>query len=1100
MSNLRILMPKGLSLALCVTLLAIWLGSLNPATGQTFRGSILGLVSDSTGALIPDTKVVLVETSTGVQRVSATNSTGNYTFAELPEGTYKVTITKAGFKEVVSNTLNLTTQASVRFDATLPVGNMTESIEIDAQAPTLNTENAQLGTVLTRDELIDLPVNSRGATSFRYLSSSNQDGGYIAGQRSSFGFYSIDGVSAMAPAWGAWSGPSMGMSLEAVQDMTQVTATPSAEFGDVATISLSTRSGTNTLHASGFWDTKNYALDAAGYFSHSKPKGPYQQYFGGSAGGPVVIPHLYNGTNKTFFFFDWEEFLQPGGYMTLASVPTQAMRGGDFSGLLAKNITIYDPTSGSAFTGNIIPASRISSVSQNLQSTKYMPLPNFGAAGSFVSNYLDTFPNAHPHYYPTTRVDHNFRDGKDVISGRLNFRHQNEDGNYNGLPLFNKTQTRNTTNAYVSETHVFSPSIVDEFRVGYNRDFSSYHGTTKGSDVVTGAGLELPGLDALKGLYGFPQVSFENFTGYYSNANTGWAQDSMETLDNLTLTHSKHTVKIGFSYRHYKVNETVGDTSQNFGVMNFQAFGTQNAAGAGGFDYASYLIGIPYTSQTNQRSPNAIVRYGTTAGYIQEDWRITSKLTLNLGMRWEKTSTPVDQNDMRFTFDPATGNLVVPTQKVIDTLVSPVFPKNIPIVTAATAGFPSRSLVDSDQNWGPRAGFAYRLPYKIVVRGGFGLFYTPLLTYGMIDSFDSGPFNLQQTFHNRMTNGVPAFQFPSPFTLQGQGDFPGVYISTMAKKIRTPYTEQWNLTVEKELGNSTVVRANYRGHHTLETIFLQDLNQPHVSNDSNNEWNLVYPNFYNAYVGKNGGSEIGHLLELQLQRKYSKGLTFDLGYTHTKVVTDLRGSDILGWPEYAWNLQRDSGNENGLSRHRFVGSAVWELPFGTGKQFGANLPKWVQQSLGNWQTSYILVFQSGQFLDPSCGDCPDTSNARVWGGRPDLVGNPNISNASAQHWFNPQAFATPANGTLGNSSPGVIVGPGLANFDFGLFKYFQIQERLRIKLKMTATNFLNHPNLGNPNTNISSTNVATITGLTGRGMNGSSNNMRSIVLGARFDF
>jgi hypothetical protein len=1100
MSDLFILIRRRkLSPALLTAILAVWCAV---AYGQTFTGSIAGLVTDATGAVIDDAKVVLLETRTGVQRTMATNATGNYTFAEVPVGTYKVTVTKTGFKEVVSSELALTTQAPVRFDATLPVGNVADRIEVQAVAPTLNTENAQLGAIVTRNEIIDLPMNTRGSMNFRYLSSSNQDGGYIAGQRSSFGFYSIDGVSGMAPAWGAWSGPLMEMSLEAVQDITQVTATPSAEFGDVATISLSTRSGTNQLHASGFWETNNYAFDARGYFSHTKPKGPYRQFFGGSIGGPVVIPHVYDGRNKTFFFFNWEEFLQPGGYVSLADVPTAAMRNGDFSALLAPdvNTVIYDPTTGNPFPNNVIPPERLSQVSRKIQDTKYIPLPNFGAPGALTQNYLDTFPNAHAHYYPTTRVDQNFRDGKDMLSARHTYRHQNEDGNYNGLPLFNRVQNTNTTNAYISETHLFSPSIVNQFRVGYSRDFSLYHGTTIGSDVVQEWGLNLPHLSALQGLYGIPQVNFQNFTGLAANANTGWAQDSMEYLDNLSVTRGRHTIKTGFSYRHYKVNETTGDTSDNFGVVNFHSLGTQSPTGAGGYDYASFLLGIPYSSRTHDRSPNAVVRYGSFAAYIQDDWRVSSRLTVNLGLRWEKTTLPVDQNDMRFAFDPATGNLVVPNQKVIDTLVSPVFPKNIPIVTAANAGFPDRSLVEGDQNWGPRVGFAYSMPSKMVVRGGFGFFYTPMVTYGVIDNFFGGPFQLTQSFNNEMVNGVPLFQFPSPFALIGKGQFPGVAINSMAKKIRTPYTEQWNLTLEREFGTSTVARASYRGHHTLETLYVPDLNQPFVSSDPNNEWNLVYPNFYNVYNARNGGSEIGHLFEFQLQRKYSKGLTFDVGYTHAKVVTDVRGSDIFGWPEYAWDRRRDSGNENGISRHRFVGSAIWDLPFGTGKQFGSSVPKWVQQTLGNWQTSYIVVFQSGRFLDPSCGDCPDTSNARVFGGRPDLVGDPKLDNASARRWFNPSAFAVPANGTLGNSAPGVIVGPGLSNFDFGLFKYFPIKEKFRLKLKMTATNFFNHPNLGGPNTNISSSNVGRITGLTGRGLNGSTNSMRSIVLGARFDF
>ena len=1101
MSNLGARARKNFLAVLCAALLVVGFGSVATVSGQSFLGSVVGLVTDVSGAVITDARVVLLETQTGVQRATQTNSSGNYTFAEVPSGTYVVRVMKEGFKEVVGKEILLAPQATVRFDSLLQVGDMAQKVEVAAEAPTLNTENAQLGAVVTRNELLDLPVNSPGgAMNYRYLSSSNQDGGYLAGQRSSFGFYSIDGVSGMAPAWGAWSGPLMSMSLEAVQEITQVTATPSAEFGDVATISLSTRSGTNDLHGSGWWLTNNYALDASGYFTHTNPNGPYRQFFGGTIGGPVYIPHLYNGKNKTFFFFDWEEYLQPGSYDTLASVPTQAMRNGDFSALAAQNVVIYDPTTGNPFTGNRIPSSRISPVSQKFQSTEYMPLPNFGPSGSFLQNYLDTFPNAHPHYYPTARGDQNFRDGRDTISGRYTYRHQNEDGNYNGLPLFMMVQNRNTTNAYISETHLISPSIVNEFRFGYSSDFSAYHGTTMGSDVLSATGLQLPNAGSLQGLYGFPQVNFTNFTGYYSNANTGWDMNTKEILDNVSMTRGKHTTKVGFSMRRYYVNETTSDTSQNFGVVNFSGFGTQDAAGNGGFDYASFLLGIPHSSGTYDRGPNAVVDYGTYAGYIQDDWRVSPRLTVNVGLRWEKTTTPVDRNNMRYSFNPANGNLVVPTQQVIDTLVSPVFPANIPIETAAQAGFPARSLVSADQNWGPRAGFAYRLPHNIVIRSGFGILYTPLLSWAMINSFFGGPFSLQQTFQNRMVNDVPAFQFPDPFTEIGAGAFPGVYVSGLAKNIRTPYTEQWNFTVEKQFGTSTVARASYRGHHTLETIYFPDLNQPHVSDNPNNEWNLVYPNFYNAYVGQNGGSEIGHLFEFQLQRKYSKGLTFDFGYTHTKVVTNLRGSDIVGWPEYSWDLGMDSGNENGLSRHRFVGNVIWEVPFGTGKQFGSGLPKWAQQAFGNWETSAIVVLQSGQFLDPGCSNCPDNSYARVWSQRPDLIGNPNISNHTAQMWFNQAAFAIPAVGTLGNSSPGVIFGPGLANVDIGLFKIFPLRERLRIKLQATAVNALNHPNLGNPNTDISSVNVGTITGLTGRGMNGSNTRMRSIMLGARFDF
>jgi hypothetical protein len=270
-----------------------------------------------------------------------------------------------------------------------------------------------------------------------------------------------------------------------------------------------------------------------------------------------------------------------------------------------------------------------------------------------------------------------------------------------------------------------------------------------------------------------------------------------------------------------------------------------------------------------------------------------------------------------------------------------------------------------------------------------------------------------------------------------------------------------------------------------------------VSNNPDNEWNLVYPNFWNVYNFRNGGSEIGHLFEFEAQRKYARGLTFQAGYTHAKVVTNSRWSDFFAWPEYSWDLKRDTGNENGVSRHRMTASAIWELPFGTGKRYGSSLPKWLLQAFGNWQTSSLLTLQSGQFLDPSCGDCPDTSYARVWGGRPDLVGDWKLSNPTIERWFNADAFRQPALGTLGNSSPGVIVGPGLGNLNFGLFKYFQATEKARLQLRMTSTNFFNHPNFGNPNTNVTSVNVGMIGGITGRGNGGGA---RTIVLGARFEY
>jgi len=1128
-----------------VLIAALFFSCTTALMGQMFLGSVVGLVTDSSGAVVPQAKVVLTNTQTGVRRETVTTATGDYTFDNVPTGTYKVAVTISGFEQVVSNELVLGTAATVRFDATLTTGKLTQRVEVTAQAAALNTENAEIGSVVTRTEIADLPM-SKSPMDFRYLDSSNQDGGYLSGQRSNSGFYSVDGMSAMAPAWGAWSGPMLSMSMDSIQDITVVSATPSAEYGDVAHVQVSTRSGTNAFHGSAYWDTDNYALDANDYFAHTKGHGPYYQFFGGTVGGPVIIPHLYNGKNRTFFFVQMEEFMQPGGYVSQGSVPTAAMRNGDFSGLLNLPTPqiIYDPTtynaatnSFSPFPGNIITngsngPNRINSVAAKIAGTTYTPLPNFtNPTGVFYeNNYVTYLPNAHPDYYPTVRVDHNFRGGKDAITGRWQYRRQNEDGNYNGLGSeYATTQNRDTTNAYISETHSFTPRLVNEARIGFSRDESFYYSNTKGAPIAQAIGLDVPTSSSLNGLNGFPGVDFANFTNLGGNAPTGWAQNTHEYLDNVTYSRGKHTLKLGFSDRRYLVNETVNQNGVNdlFGITSYNVFGTQSQtpygtnSPAGGFDYASFLLGIPSYSSIDIPGPNSIVRYGTYAAYIQDDWRVTSKLTVNAGLRWEHTPAPVDQNDMRYSFNPANGDIVVPSARAL-THVSPLWPTTDTIETAAQAAWSTgRSLLSTDQTFGPRVGLAYRLPYKMVVRAGAGLFYSPLLDSGVINPYQGGPFAWAQSFTNIIaTNGQTSFALPNPFSgVNGTGacgtvcQGGGFSIATNKNYLRTPLTQQYNLTVEKQFGPDTVATIDYRGHHLLETVYNPDLNQPTPNTGANLYEQLNYQEYYQVQYGVNGGSEFGNLIDLKLERRYGKGLTFNLGFTHTLLTEDVRSygatylgdSDIFGNPSYSWNRKLDLGPDGGLVRDRFVGSGIWDLPFGKGQRFGASIPKAVQQVVGGWRTSYVLTMRSGYFNDVACSGCVDSSNTRV-GSRLDVneIGKSTLSNATANMWFNANAYAPDTiPGTFGDVSPGSIVGPGLVNLDFGLAKTFPIHESVKLKFQMTAMNFLNHPNLGNPNTDISSPQVGAITSLTNAGGLGSSSNnsgMRQVRLGLRLEF
>ncbi|MGH9424702.1 MAG: hypothetical protein ACRD2L_00100, partial [Terriglobia bacterium] len=408
------------------------------------------------------------------------------------------------------------------------------------------------------------------------------------------------------------------------------------------------------------------------------------------------------------------------------------------------------------------------------------------------------------------------------------------------------------------------------------------------------------------------------------------------------------------------------------------------------------------------------------------------------------------------------------------------------------------SLLEGDRNdFGPRVGFAYR-PFKnirTVVRGGYGVYYSRL-SYTLMDSFGGGPFQSNEQFQNQIVNGVARLQFPNPFP--GTGNIPTQSISPVSKDLRTPYTQQWNLTLEHELASSIVARATYRGFRSVQIPYTRDLNTPLPSTNSANTSLFLYPRFFRVNFTEDGGIQKLHALDLAVEKKFSQGLTFQSGWTWAKNLTDVGDDGESAGIENPYDRQREMANVFWNPRHRFVSQALWELPFGKGKRYGSNLSMLAQQVLGNWQISGITVFQTGQFLNPAFSGS-DPSNTRTRGGRPDHVSHPSLSDHSVLRWFDPKAFTIPPNGRFGNSARGVIVGPGLANFDFGLYRYFNVTEKARFQLRMTATNFFNHPNFGNPNINISSSNVGRITSLQGR-RDTLGAGPRAIQVGLRFDF
>ncbi|MPY90358.1 MAG: hypothetical protein GEU99_20855 [Luteitalea sp.] len=1088
MSSERIsVLKSAVRLLFAVAVSAVVLAVVVTAHAQTFLGSIVGLVTDTSDAVVAGAQVTLTEVQTGIERTATTSTEGNYVFADIRPGVYTVAVSSAGLKQVISSKITLTTQQTARFDAQLEAGDIEESVEVAALAPTLNTENAQLGDIRTREDLLTLPVNSRNPLQLRGVTSSNYEPNKVGGQRGLFGFYSIDGVSGMAPAWGGISGPIMQMPVEALQEVKHVASNPSAEYGDVSTLYLSTRSGTNQPRGSLFYLHSNNAFNARRFFTGEKPTGPILHEIGGSLGGPVMIPNLYSGRNRTFFYFTYERREVPGNRATTASVPTEKMRQGDFSELLPDR-QIIDPSTEAPFPGNIIPPDRLSPVALNIQDPEFMPLPNFGSPDLLSNNYRDVRPIDNYDNLYSIRGDHTLS-AKDSLSLRFTKRHNEEPRYDSPLPAFFHFQHRDAYNAYVSHSRILSSTVVNEFRVGFSRDASPLRGIHNGAELVERWGLEGLNLSSKTDLSGVPNVSWSSFPAYTEFGTSSWAHSTYELLNNVTFTKGRHLIKTGFLMRRYHANVSSGTSAsqRDFGTYSFTGEFT-------GFDYADFLLGLPFETTRLEREPDRTGRYGYLAGYVQDDWHVTPKLTVNFGLRYEYEVPPTDKHDMRYTFDPQTGALVVPTQEVLDTLVNPLFPSSIDIITAAEAGLPTRSLMYGDKtNWGPRVGLAYRPVERTVVRGGYGIYYTPL-THTVLDPMYGGPFQSEEVFRNSITDGVARFGFPDPFT-DDEDAVPTQSIGWLSERPRAPYTHQWNLTVERELAHAIVARVTWRGHRVARLFTVRDINRPAPSTDPANE-RRQYPQFFAVDRIENGGSELGNLLEVEVQRKFSQGLSFQAGWTWAKVLSDIPGETVHGRMENPYDLQRERADNPTIPRHRAVFAGIYELPFGTGKRFGQSLPGWAQQALGNWQISTILIMRSGLFATPSYPS-GDFSNTRASGGRPDIVGDWRVSNPTIDGWFDPSAFEEPAAGTFGNSARSVIVGPRLVNLNLGVFKFFRAGESLRLRLDMTATNVLNHPNFGLPVSNLNSVNAGRITGLAGDGLGADG---REIKLGLRLDF
>jgi hypothetical protein len=489
-----------------------------------------------------------------------------------------------------------------------------------------------------------------------------------------------------------------------------------------------------------------------------------------------------------------------------------------------------------------------------------------------------------------------------------------------------------------------------------------------------------------------------------------------------------------------------------------------------GYSYSDFLLGLPQTTSRNYPRPSQASRFWALSWFIQDDFKVAPRLTLSYGLRYEYDKPPVDAFDTIANFDPATGSIVVPNEKILREYVNPLFPRAIPIVTASQAGYPERPLRRSDKNnFQPRFGFAWR-PFGgtgTVVRGGYGV-YMDDLTADLFAQMYGGPFRLTESFTNNIVNGVPDLTFTQPFP--GVGATGALDMTGLSIDLRNAFVQQWNLTVERALAANLGLRLSYIGTKATQLIYGRNINQPWPSTVAFNQNRRPYPLYRNITSRENGGTQDYHALSTELQRRFSGGLQFEAAWTWAKNITD---TDEVGTTEggptieNAYDRLRERADAQYSPRHRFVSNVIWELPFGNGRTWlnRSGAADWI---FGGWQLSSTYTAQTGEFMSPQFTGT-DPSNTQTLGGLPDRIGNGNLptDQRSIDRWFDASAFVAPPNGRFGNSGRNILESPGRHALNLGLFKSFRPTEGVTLRVQATFTNVLNHPNFGYPNLNIS---------------------------------
>jgi hypothetical protein len=1054
------------------------------ATAQSVSGTILGTVTDPSGAVMADAKVTVVNEGTGLTRSVTSDANGEYVIPSIPTGRYTVMAEVTGFKTLALSNIELGVDQRARIDLKLEVGALTESVTIEAVSPLLQTSSSELGTTVKTEQIQAMPLNGRNFVSLtrtvpgvlRGIPGANIDGaGSLAwrasasfsanGQRTRDNNFMLDGVD-NNETW--LQTVVIFPSVDALDEFKLQTSTYSAEFGRSlgGVVNLQIKSGTNLMHGSGFEFHRNDAFDANNFFNNraGRAKPTFEQnQFGGTLGGAIF-------RDRTFFFGAYQGHRENLGHTFLSTVPSTAMRSGNFSELTR---VIYDPTTGQPFPGNIIPSGRIDAVARNILTQLY-PEPNLpgsrnATTGQTIDNYLINPIKQRQDNQFDVKVDHNLSVNNRFFA-RYSFQKTHRiqpatlahgdagatfgagEGNIKGQSLaFN-------------DTHTLSSRWLNEFRFGWSQIKFLMTPIDYGTNPAAAVGI--PGINVNDATSAMTQLTFQNIRNLGANSNQPLItnQNDFQVFDNVTWSTGKHTLKMGGSLTLRSREILNADTI--VGNFNFNNNMTSNCAGqpAGctvnsstGFDVASFMLGLVNTKNRNLFDAKTYTeKRPEIAMYVQDDFRVSHKLTMNMGLRYDIYPPWIEVDNLQSNFDVTTGQFVIASDDAV--------------LGGVEVGRYLQTY--SKKNFGPRFGFAYDVTGNgsLLVRGGFGVFWNFSPGGTSSSKAQNQPF-LQSTSLNANptaygVNLLLKDGLPAPTGVDPSRPPAGATRSIFDRDFRDAYARQWNLNFQKSLGTNYMAEVAYVGSQGRQMVIKVDINQaPPVVGVTDANVNRPFIRQAPAVRGLSQSKSIGELdyhgLLFKFQRRFANNFSFLNSYTFGKSM-DFASDNEAGITN-AYDLQYNRGPSDYDVKHTFSSSWIYEIP-------------WARNTLyGGWQLAGIFFLRGGLPLTVT-----QTQNvlSTATGNRPNRICDGRLDNPTIDRWFDTSCFVqvSDTTGTYGDSGRGIIRGPGSFNIDASLVKNTRFG-RLNTEIRIEAFNLLNHPQFANPNTTIGNAQAGTISAM-----------------------